>query len=480
MEAIMDRNLKLGEESEFGNKSILGLFWKYSLFALLGLMCQCIQVVFDGYFIGNGVGEIGLAVISVSSVLWQFALGICGLLGIGGSTLAAIKLGGGDKEAARLIYGTITIFSFILSVIIAAVICFNLDAILIGMGATPELLPDGRVYVIIFAISFPFVVTGSTAYYFTRLAEKPFIAALVYVIPAFLAIAIEYHLIFNVGMGAGASSVAGGFCAGFCFFLLPYLQFGKTIFKIRRSDFRIDIKIVWESCKIGFVMFILPVSIMGAVILTNNLITQYGGTETHLAAFGIAAGYIVYILSIVTTAFITGIAPIASYNYGAKLYKRVMSLIRIGVVQSSVVIAAAVILVYIFVEPVVGFFTGPDPVLQETTVGVLQIFLLLTAFGNVPQIASGYFLAVDRPGIAILNGVARMSVFAIALLLVLPGFFGLKGIWMAQPGADALSFILALVFLFSEFKRLKKLDQAMDETRSGSFDIMDPEIEMQR
>ncbi len=462
MEEIMEKNPNLNEESEFGSKSILRLFWKYSLFALLGLMCQCIQVIADGYFVGNGIGELGLAVVSVSSVLWQFALGICGLLGIGGSTLAAIKLGSGDKEAARNIYGTMTVFSLILSVVFAIIICFNVDAILIGMGATPALLAGGRAYVLIFAISFPFIVVGSTAYYFTRLAEKPFAAALVYVIPAFGAIALEYYLIFKLGMGPGASSAAGGICAGFTFILLPYLQFGKTIFKIKKSDFKINFKIVWESCKIGFVMFIIPISIMAAVIVTNNLITANGGTETHLAAFGIAAGYIVYIISIISNAFITGIAPIASYNYGAKLYKRVMSVIKIGVVQSSLVIGVVVIIIYIFIKPIIGFFTGPDPTLLNTTIGALQIYMLLAALGNVSQITSGYFLAVERSWLAILNGISRMTIFAIPLLFILPYFFGLNGIWMSQPGADACSFVLALICLMAEYKRLKKLDMAQE------------------
>jgi Na+-driven multidrug efflux pump len=346
------------------------------------------------------------------------------------------------------------------SVIVAIILCLNVDPILMGMGATPALLPGGRAYVFIFAISFPFIVVGSTAYYFTRLAEKPLAAALVYVIPAFGAIALEYYLIFHLGMGPGASSAAGGLCAGFTFILLPYLQFGKTIFKIKKSDFRIDFKIVWESCKIGFVMFIIPVSIMAAVIVTNNLITANGGTETHLAAFGIAAGYIVYILSIITTAFITGIAPIASYNYGARQYKRVMSVIKIGVVQSSLVIAVVVILIYICIKPIIAFFTGPDPTLLHTTIEALQIYMFLAALGNVSQITSGYFLAVERSGLAILNGISRMTIFAIPLLMILPKFFGLKGIWMSQPGADALSFILALGCLYLEYKRLKKLDLA--------------------
>jgi Na+-driven multidrug efflux pump len=45
-------------------------------------------------------------------------------------------------------------------------------------------------------------------------------------------------------------------------------------------------------------------------------------------------------------------------------------------------------------------------------------------------------MAIERNGFAILNGIARIFLFAVPLLLILPHFFGLKGVWMAQPGAD--------------------------------------------
>ena len=88
--------------SEFLTKNITGLFWKYALFALAGLVAQCAGVVADGMFIGNGVGEMGLAAIGVVATLMTFTAGFFLLFAIGSSTLAGIKLGNGEVEEAKM------------------------------------------------------------------------------------------------------------------------------------------------------------------------------------------------------------------------------------------------------------------------------------------------------------------------------------------------------------------------------------------
>lgn len=53
------------ENSELLTGSMGKLFWKYALSALVGAMASCIAVILDGYFMGNGVGELALAGISI-------------------------------------------------------------------------------------------------------------------------------------------------------------------------------------------------------------------------------------------------------------------------------------------------------------------------------------------------------------------------------------------------------------------------------
>ncbi len=444
--------------SEFESKSITGLFWKYTIFALGGLAFQAVQVIMDGAFVGNGIGPYGLAVISVTTVFWQIAVALFNLFGIGGSTLAAIKLGNGDAKGAKEVYSSVLSFSLLSSVILGLLAFLDLDGLLAFIGATPDIMDGARSYVLVFLVGFPFCVVSSVCYFFTRVAEKPFAAAMAYCVPALLAIGLEYILIFKLNFGIGASSFAGEVCAGMGFLLIPYLNSKKTVFAIRLSDLKINFSVVLESLKIGFAIFIIPISAIFVTIIVNNLIISTGGNELHLAAFGITNAYIIYVLNIFTIGFVTGIQPIASYNYGAKLYGRVREIIRIGVVQSSIGIIVILAFVFIFAEQIIIFFIGPEPTLVPIVKQAMTIFISMYAFGNISQIASGYFMAVEKNRTAILNALARMVIFAIPLLYISSNLFGLKGVWMAQPAADIMAAILAIICLKMEYKRLGKMN----------------------
>ncbi len=446
---------------EFGTAKISSLFWKYSMFGLFGLAFQGISAIFNGIFVGNGIGPMGLATIGIIVPFWLTTVGLFGLFAIGGSTLCAIKLGEGNYEGARKIYGSIIVFTAYFSIALAAIVLINVEPILIFLGATPDLLPMAKSYVIPFMIGNPFAIVGTTAYYFTRAAEKPVAAALFYNIPAVAVIFIEYLCIFKWGMGMEAPGVLWPIAVGTSVLLLIYLQRSNTPLKLTSSDFKVDMSIVLEACKIGFVMFIIQIASMAATIIINNLIIKYGGNEWNIAAFSIINAYIAYILMVFTNAFITGIQPIASFNIGAKQYRRVAQLLKIGIIQSTIFIGVIWAFEFIFADKVISTFCGPIPPLVEATKATMMFYLALFAFGNIASIASGYFASVRRNGFAILNGISRIIIFAGPLFFIMPTMFGIKGIWMAQPIADLLAFILAVACLTIEYKRLMKMPESI-------------------
>jgi Na+-driven multidrug efflux pump len=446
-------------ESEFSSKSITSLFWKYSLFALAGMSVQMASTVADGFFVGNGIGPVGMGAVGIIVPFWITAVAFFNLFGVGSSILAAIKLGNGDKAGARDVYGSVVVFSFFFSIVLAVIVLLNVDTVLIKLGATPEILPAAREYVTPYLIGVPLCVVGTVGYYFTRLAERPLAASIGYMAPAVIAIISEYIFIFRLHMGMAGSAIPWIICVGTSVLLLPYLQMVDPVFKLKISDFKVDFRLVLESCKIGFALFIVNIATIFSTIIINNLIAKYGDPSLYIPVFAIINAYIAYFLMLVTVSFIQGIQPIVSFNYGAKLYSRVRSLIKVGIVQSSVFIILVMLLIYIFATQIVTFFIGPVPPLVDATVATMKIFLLLYAFGNVSQIVTGYFMAVEKNGLAILNGTARIIIFAVPLLFILPNYFGLNGIWMAQPGADLLSFALALVCILNEYKNLKKQEK---------------------
>lgn len=451
---------------EFGTKSVASLFWKYTLFAMMGLAMQGLEIVADGYIVGRGIGPEGLATIGIIVPLNTITIALFLLFGVGASTLGIICIGQGRLDISREIYATVVVTGFFVSMIISVVVLANLDQVLRFLGATDEILPYAKKYALPYMLGFPIMILGNISYFFVRAAGKPLYAMLAYSGGAAIAIFFEYAAIFYFGMGIAGSAYAFIIGNGCSIFLLFYLQLGTTPFRIHSADLKMNRQIfikrisqLIKICESGTAIFVIQISTIFSTILINRLMIQHGGTAFHVAAFGIINAYIAYIINILTTAFITGIQPIASYNIAAKRYSRVRKLIIIGMTQGTATLILIVAAVHLFSRPIVSFFVGSNDALVSLTMDTMKVFLLLCAFGNATQIASGYFMSIGNNKMAIFNGVIRLFI-AVPLYFLLSHFFGLNGLWASQPFADAFSFGFIAICIWREVARIKALEES--------------------
>ncbi len=444
--------------SEFAEKPIIPLFWKYALLALIGLLLQTASVIADGIFVGQGIGELGLATIGIIAPLWTINVAFFNLFGMGASAVATMRRGSGDEEGARRVYGTIVIFAFLFSACISLLALLNLDSLLNFLGAMPDIIPAATDYAIPYLIGSPLCVAGTVAYFFARADEQPGASAIGYMAPAVIAIILEYLMICRWGMGMAGASIPWIVCVGGSFILIPFMQVKGKSFHLSLSDFKMDIRIIGQTLKVGSAFFAVPLCATLATILINNLIVRNGGSELELAAFGIINAYIAYIMMIVNTALVSGMQPIASYNMGAGNYGRVAQMLRVAGVQITGIMVAVTVLVVWFAPQVTALFTGPEPGLIAATVAIIRVYLVVYAVGNISQIAAAYFQAVGKSALAFFNGVTRVLLFAVPFLLLLPSTMGIRGIWMAQPVADILAGMLAVGLMWREHRRLKRME----------------------
>ena len=446
-------------DSELLTKPMTGLFWKYSVLALVGILFSCLAVILDGFFMGNGVGSMALAAIAVAVIFMYFAMGLSMMLGIGGTTVAGIKLGDGDEEGARDVYGTILVFGLIVSVVVGVLCMIFMKPLLTLLGATPDVYPYAADYAKVFFAMIPACVLGQIAYYFCRLAEKPTPAAIFFVAGGLGAIVVEYILVFKCHWGTAAS--AWDFVIGLAatIFLIPYLQCTKNVFQLSVRNLKMNFRYVADSIRIGFPMFLLQFCPMITTAVINNQIVIQGGSDLHIAAFGIFNAYMVYVMNAFVTGFTAGMQPIASVNYGAKANGRVRSLIKTGMIQSFIVILVVEILVMVFANPLVEFFAGGAGELADITVGALRINIALFAFGSIATLVGGYYISIGKIGLALLNSTTRVIIFCVPLLLILPRIIGLNGVWAAHPVADAFEFVIAAICITKEYKHLGEVEK---------------------
>ena len=164
-----------------------------------------------------------------------------------------------------------------------------------------------------------------------------------------------------------------------------------------------NFRYVADSIRIGFPMFLLQFCPMITTAVINNQIVIQGGSDLHIAAFGIFNAYMVYVMNGFIIGFNAGMQPIASVNYGAKANGRVRSLIKTGMIQSFIVILVVEIMVMVFANPLVEFFAGGAGELADITVGALRINIALFAFGSIATLVGGYYISIGKIGLALLN-----------------------------------------------------------------------------
>ncbi len=450
----IENNSLTSEERKLGTKKIRPLFFAYTISAVIGMGMQMVIGIADGFFVGNGVGPVGLGTIGVIYPFWIIAIALGTLIGAGASTLVGIKLGQGKKEEARAIVGQSFWYSNIFSIIITVFILIFLDNILIFFGAQGEILQCARQYSQVYMLAFPLYVTGLLLFYLIRIDEKPGLGLFIQIVPAAIALFVEYFLIFKLKTGITGSAIgAWVITAGSWYLLVFHFIFGKTELKIKFSDIKLNFSYIKEINKIGLAGFIIQVTPTVVAIAINNLIGVYGN-QSDYAVYGVINAYLLYILISFTNSFGFGLLPIASYNYGAKQFARVKEVLIISIKYTIAFLVICLGGIFMFSNQILGFFIGPVPELIEATKSAMHMFIILFPFGAMTLLASNYFQAVEKNGKAIVNSLTRNIIFILPLLFILPKFMGMKGIWISQPIADILACIVAVYYLVKEVNGL--------------------------
>lgn len=448
------------ENRELGTKPIGPLVRKYCAAGLIGLLFQAFQISTDGYLVGNGLGAIGLSTIAIVVPLLSFAMAIGCLIGVGGTSLAAIDLGRHKTEEARRLFGQSVWLGIFSGVAIMALGLAFSPQIAVFLGATGELVETCTAYVQRYFVFFPFYVLGCIFYYFVRLDEKPFIGTLAFVVPPIYAEIIEYFCIYHWNVGTASSSTAFGLTVGSWALIGFYFLFSKkTLFKIRLSDAKLSWRLVRGICISGMATFAVQMAIAAIAVIINAFLLQYSDS-IDTTVFGVLNGYLMYIMTLtVTLAFAPGIQPIASFNIGAKAYDRVRRALNTTAVYTVVIMGIVTLLVIIFKDQVLYFFIGDDPEVLSAASDRIYLYIGLFAFGCLSFVVSGYYQAIEKNGRAIFTALCRNVIYLVPVLFILTGVFGLAdfGVWLAMPVCEVLAFLTSIGLIWHENKRLKAL-----------------------
>ena len=151
-----------------------------------------------------------------------------------------------------------------------------------------------------------------------------------------------------------------------------------------------------------------------------------------------------------------GFLPIAGYNYGAKLWSRVKDVINKSILYGIGIATLIYIGIFCFSTQISSLFTEDQELIAKTAPAMVIVFIANPLL-IVQMIGSAYFQSIGKALPALLLSLLKQGIFLIPLILILPRYFDILGIWMAFPIADALTALVNYVFLKRETAAFVKI-----------------------
>ncbi len=440
-----------------GSEDIKQLLIKQAVPASIGILFMSINILVDTIFVGQWIGSLAIAAVTVVLPI-TFLISSLGMaIGIGGSSIISRALGAREKEKAMQTFGNqimMTLSLALLFVIVGFVYC---DEILLLFGANGEIMKPAKEFFIPVLFGVPFLALCMMGNNVIRAEGKAKFAMMAMIIPAFGNIFLDIIFIKFLNMGMFGAALATTISYFMCFVFILWFFIKKSELKPGLHYFKFISTIVREISSLGLVTFSRQGVVSVLAIIINHTLFMYGG-EHSVVIYGIISRMLMFALFPIL-GITHGFLPIAGYNYGAEKYNRVKETIAISIKYSALLATFIFLLILIFAKPIVSVFTT-DVAVIEATPNALRWVFAATPIIALQLIGAAYFQAAGKAIPALLLTLSKQGFFLIPLVLILPNYFGIFGVWVAFPIADVLSTIVTAYFLRREMttKLIEKTD----------------------
>lgn len=436
---------------ELGHEKMGSLLLRYSSPAIVAMIVNSLYNLVDAIFVGQGVGPLGLAGLAVAFPIQIVILGVAQVVGYGSASIISRSLGAGDARKADRMAGTSFVTVAVFGLVMTVGGLSFLEPLVRLFGATEAVLPFAADYLGIILLGSCFFVVSVSCSNLARSEGNVKVAMISMIIGAGLNTILDPILIFGLKMGirgAAVATVFAQFCS-FCF-LCAYFLSGKSMLHITRRDLKPDLRLLPEMFAIGSASFARVASGSLFALVLNNSVTHYG-TDIHLAIVG-AMNRIVTFSFMPLFGLVQGLQPIVGFNYGARNLPRVKEALHKAIQVATAFSVLGFLLLMLFPRTILGLF-GKDPELLGQGVTILRVAILLLPIAGFRIMADGFFQAIGHAKPALFLSFARPVLIHIPLVLLLPLYFGLSGLWISYPVTDFLSTALSAAWLLAVTRR---------------------------
>ena len=430
---------------------------------ILSMLITSIYNLADTFFVGQISTSASGAVGVVSSLMAIIqALGF--MLGHGAGTIISRSLGSRDTTAATRFVSTSFFTALVFGVVLAVAGLGTLPHFMMLLGSTETILPHACAYARPILIAAPLMISSLVMNNILRYEGKASFAMIGLVTGGVLNIALDPLFMFVFGLGTAGAGIATALSQSisFCILLSMFLR-GKTV-----SQFRLS-AVTREARDFGRIL------LGGAPSFGRQGLNSIGGMLLNLAARGHGDAAVAG-MSIVSRIFLfiisvaigvgQGLQPVASFNYGARKYRRVRQAAIFTIEAAFCMLVVLVGLCWVNGDALIRLFRD-DPAVTAVALPAFHYQCLAMLLHPIIVVANMTFQSVGASGRATFLACCRQGVFFIPLILILPRTHGLFGVEICQPIADVLTFLVSLPFLIAFLQQLGRMDDA-EQSKTAS------------
>lgn len=445
------RGIVAGVNSTLLGKEPIGrLLIRQALPASVGILVMSLNILIDTIFVGNWIGSIAIAAISVVLPVSFFIAALGMAIGIGGASIISRALGSNNDEKALKTFGNQISLTLILTVLLVILGLTFVDSLIPAFGGKGEIFEPAKIYYKIVLYGVPFLALCMMGNNVIRAEGKPKFAMIAMIIPSVGNLVLDYILINLLDMGMAGAAWATTASYLLCFGYILWFFFSKNSeLKINWSHLGFNWSILSETSSLGFVTLARQAVVSITYLLMNNILFDLGG-EASVTVYAIIGRMLMFALFPVL-GVTQGFLPIAGYNYGAENWGRVRKSINTAIFYATAMGILVFAGIMIFSEEIVGIFTTNPRIIAETPDAMRWVFAA-TPIIALQLIGSAYFQAIGKAIPALLLTLSRQGFFFIPLVLILPKYYGELGVWISFPLADILSTIVTAYFLNREIR----------------------------
>ncbi|MGI6154056.1 MAG: MATE family efflux transporter [Christensenellaceae bacterium] len=434
----------LAKEFRFG--SLL----KFALPTIIMMLFLSLYTMVDGIFVSRFISTTALSAVNIVYPAINVVMAVGIMLATGSSAVIARKMGEGKDTEAKENFTFIILVGIVSGLVITLLIAIFIDPLLHFLGANEAVYDFSREYAEgLFIFAAPAIVQALFQSLFVT-AGKPMIGLFATVAGGIANIFLDYLFIVTLDMGiAGAAYATGiGYCIPAVFGIL-YFAINKkgTLYFIRP---KFDGRMLFHSCTNGSSEMVTNISLAVTTLLFNLVMMDYRG-EDGVAAITIVM-YAQFLLVAVFLGYSTGVAPVISYKYGYGDHPQLKKVFHISMAFVILCSVIAFLAAFFGAPAIVGVFSPSGTEVYAFTLHGFKLFAISYFFTGVNIFASSLFTAFSNGKVSALISFLRTLVFLVGCILLLPMVWGIDGVWLSVPAAEALAVVVSILFLYRKRK----------------------------